>query len=377
MEKPTEQNTSERLERLSEVFNQHGVELTPEDLAQAKRAGFHVGYIRNAEGEIEYTEPLPHVDFVGDYEGWEYPDPKAERTKITPTKAKGKTLSGYEQSAILPDMQAGWERHHEGYESDLVPIHDEQAIETSLQIIKDHQPDHIIMNGDNLDFPELGSFSQEKRFEGLLQHSLNGVHELMSKIRANAPDAEIYWLEGNHEERLRREIGRNMMQLMGIRQPKSNEPILSVPHMLQLEELGIHYIDGYPANSHWINEQLKVVHGNTVNSSGSTAARIASRELVSVIFGHVHRREYATRRAEIAPGVGRTVVAASMGTLARIDGGVPSHGSGVNDIGNSMPRIENWTQGLGWVYHNSEEQHIVPIEINDHKAVFDGRVYGT
>jgi hypothetical protein len=53
----------DELDRLAEAFKEAGINFSKEDLAQADRAGFHVGYIRNAEGEIEYTKPLPHVDF--------------------------------------------------------------------------------------------------------------------------------------------------------------------------------------------------------------------------------------------------------------------------------------------------------------------------
>ena len=365
---------SERLERLDEILQQQGIDLDEVGERGVSRVSFWQQGAKDSEDEYQIHD-LAGIELRSN-QGWNPPEPRAEPVKVTPSRAKGKSVSGYEQNAILPDMQAGWERHDDGYECDLVPIHDEQAINTVLQAIKENQPDRIIMNGDNLDFPELGSFGQEKRFEGLLQHTLNGVHELMANIRANAPNAEIIWLEGNHEERLRREIGKHMMQLMGVRQPKSQEPILSIPHMLQLDELDIQYIDGYPANAYWINDQLKAIHGNTVNSSGSTAARIASRESVSVIFGHVHRREYASRRVEIAPGIGRTVVAASFGTLSRIDGGVSSFGSAVDDRGNSLPNVENWTQGFGWVYSNEDEQHILPVEIDDnYSSVFNGKVY--
>jgi len=55
--------TKDEYEVLAKEFNSHGINLTAEELSKATRAGFHIGYIRNSEGEIEYTKPLPHVEF--------------------------------------------------------------------------------------------------------------------------------------------------------------------------------------------------------------------------------------------------------------------------------------------------------------------------
>ena len=58
-----EHEQNDELDRLADAFREAGLNFSKEDLARVDRAGFHVGYIRNADGEIEYTKPLPHVDF--------------------------------------------------------------------------------------------------------------------------------------------------------------------------------------------------------------------------------------------------------------------------------------------------------------------------
>jgi hypothetical protein len=45
----------------------------------------------------------------------------------------------------------------------------------------------------------------------------------------------------------------------------------------------------------------------------------------------------------------RIVSAHSFGTLARIDGAVPSYGSGENVVGLPVTRYENWQHGVGVV----------------------------
>ena len=347
-----------------------------DDLERASKVNAWNGFYKDNQGESHKVtmagiELRPDID-----EMLELPSLRAETARITPTTARGKKITGLLRNTILPDMQLGWAAHDEGYERDIVPIHDEMAINTALARIKDTQPDRIVMNGDNLDFPMLSTFSQEKRFQRMMQYNLNGAYYVMAKIRAVAPNAEIKWLEGNHEERLQRVIGKNVMELMGIKRPKENQPILSIPHMLQLSDLDIDYLEGYPANAYWLNKNTKVVHGDTVNSRGSTAAKICYNSLVNVIFGHIHRREYHQRRIEVGPNKGKNIVAVSFGTLARLDGFVSSHGSSVDSSGKELKNIENWGHGIGEVFTDDERTIIRMLEINDnYELIADNKIY--
>lgn len=55
----------------------------------------------------------------------------------------------------------------------------------------------------------------------------------------------------------------------------------------------------------------------------ATAHGYLATEKVSVIYGHIHRREYAARTREDRDGP-KEIMAATPGCLARIDGVVPS-----------------------------------------------------
>jgi hypothetical protein len=125
---------------------------------------------------------------------------------------------------------------------------------------------------------------------------------------------------------------------------------MSVPSLCRFDESGITYVPGYPAGDFWINEKLRVIHGNRVKSNGSTAHIYLNQEKISVIYGHIHRSEIAWKTRLDYDGA-KTIMAASPGCLARIDGAVPSTKGGTDLDGRPIPVTEDWQQGLGVVYY--------------------------
>src|SRR5690606_27749138 len=116
---------------------------------------------------------------------------------------------------------------------------------------------------------------------------------LCAELRQAAPGAEIVWLAGNHEARRPEYEMENATAAFGLRRGHAPDswPVLSVPFLCRMDEHGIEYRPGYPADHYWLTERLKVVHGELVKSQTSTAAAYLGREKTSTIFGHVHRRE--------------------------------------------------------------------------------------
>ena len=123
---------------------------------------------------------------------------------------------------------------------------------------------------------------------------------------------------------------------------------MSVPYLCNLDDYGVEYLPGYPTGAHWINQRLHVIHGDKVASGGSTAHKYLSTVKTSVIYGHIHRREWAERTRDDHDGA-RTILAASPGCLARIDGAVPSTRGGHDLDGRPLYRAEDWQQGLSVV----------------------------
>lgn len=153
-------------------------------------------------------------------------------------------------------------------------------------------------------------------------------------------------------------------------------PVMSVPHLLRLDELDVEYVGGYPAGAYWINDRLQCIHGLKVRSSGSTAKIVSDDERVSTIFGHVHRIEMHYKTVRVRNG-GRTNFAFTPGCLCRIDGAVPSTKGSTDVHGRPVLSYEDWQQGLAVVHYNEGDSPfaIEPIYIDHGRAIFRGKEY--
>jgi hypothetical protein len=67
------------------------------------------------------------------------------------------------------------------------------------------QPDRIIMNGDLFDLAEFGKYAVDPRKWDVVGR-IRAVHKLMGELREVCPDAEFWFIEGNHEFRIIRHL---------------------------------------------------------------------------------------------------------------------------------------------------------------------------
>jgi hypothetical protein len=308
--------------------------------------------IKNAEGEAEVIRQYGvRVESSRWAPRWQVVQPAAP-VQVTFAQQPEEELPARDSkvAVILPDTQIGYRWYNDTEEYD--PFHDVKALDVALQITRDINPDRVVLLGDLLDMPNFGKYEQEATFARTTQKALDYAYQFLVLLSVAAPNAIIELLEGNHDRRLEKMVTKNAMEAFGLRRADDTDgwPVLSVPHLLRLDELGVRYIGGYPAGTLWINDRLKCVHGDKVRSSGSTAKAVVDDERVSTIFGHVHRIETHYRTANVHGG-GRTRLAHTPGCLCRIDGAVPSvHGSTTLD-GRPVERYEDWQQGLTVVHY--------------------------
>tara|TARA_B100000029_G_scaffold505788_1_gene587144 strand:+ start:7489 stop:8664 length:1176 start_codon:yes stop_codon:yes gene_type:complete len=368
-------NTSKAsLGKLAELLDRQDISV--DQIGDIKKVSVYQSLTKDAEGE-------PHVhDLVGIQisPSWEtgpewpviQPGPAINLPKSTAAKKK----TGLKNCVVLPDMQIGYYRNMSG---ELEPTHDEDAIAVALSITKDINPDLVVLVGDNLDLPELGKYRLSPAFQQTTQASIDRTTEICAEVRASAPNAKIQWLAGNHEERLTNFMLDNAMAAFGIKvgtRPDS-WPVLSVPSLCRLDDFDIEYLAGYPASCVWINEHIKCIHGDIVRSGGSTAHAYLKREKISVIYGHIHRREWAEMTREDYDGP-KTVTALSPGCLARIDGAVPSTKGGTDLDGRPLTKYENWQQGMAVVQYEKGDGrfNIEMITIRDGWSFYRDKEYG-
>lgn len=301
---------------------------------------------------------------------------KAAPTVIRPGRAMPKRFRD-KTALIVTDQQIGYRKLGD----ELQPIHDEAAMDVVQQIARYVQPDKIIVLGDNVDLPNASRFENDPNFTQTTQASIDSFHNQLARYRANAQNAEIVVLEGNHDERWAKYIRKNAAEVLGVRRANAAHElaVLTLPFLLRVDELEVQYLAGWPANTHWINERIKAIHGNKVRSNGSTAAAYANSETTSTIFGHIHRME-SHHRTVNEQGGGRIISAHSFGTLSRIDGVVPSFNYGRDGTGTPIQHFENWQQGLGLVFYEEGDapydvKSILIDTFNGHAANLDGHVF--
>lgn len=369
-------NSAYSLGKVADLLKRNNIDL--DEVGQVKRVSFYQSLTKNDDGEAEIHD-LMGIQFSPAWESgpaWPVVQP-GPSIKLPARKISQSNTEGYKVAVILPDMQIGYFRSANG---ELEATHDEKALDIALAITKKLNPDLIVMVGDNLDLPEFGKYRLSSAYALTTQASIDRATTLCAQLRDAAPNAEIKWLAGNHEERLVNFVLDNAKAAFGIRRGNTPDswPCLSVPYLCRFDDYGIDYIPGYPAGQYWINQRLRVIHGTKVRSNGSTAHAYLGTEKTSVLYGHIHRREWAERSREDYDGA-KTIMAASPGTLAKCDGSVPSTKGSIDLDGRPMTIVEDWQQGIGVVTFvpGDGEFWYEQVPFHNGSAMYRGKLYTT
>lgn len=368
-------NRKEVLGKLADLLDRQNINV--DEIGKIQRVSVYQSLTKNADGEAEVHD-LFGVQFSPTWETGPQFDPVRQGPAVkvlVKLPAPIAKPDGYEVAVILPDMQIGYYRNADG---ELEPTHDEQALAVAMRIIAKARPNKIVMLGDNLDAPEFGKYRLSPAYALTTQASIDRATRLCFELRALAPDAEIVWLAGNHEERIANATLDNLKAAFGLRRGDSpgSLPVLSVPFLCRMDESQIVYKPGYPAGNYWLNERLRIIHGDKVASGGSTAHKYLATSKTSVIYGHVHRREWAERSREDFDGP-KTILAASPGCLARCDGGVPSTKGGIDLDGRPLPIVEDWQAGVAVVTYEPGDGQFwyEQVPIHSGQAMWRGMLF--
>jgi hypothetical protein len=276
-----------------------------------------------------------------------------------------KTRSKIKRALIIPDIHIGFRRRI--HTQDLHPFHDRRVLDLAAQIIQADWFDNLTFIGDCLDLSEFSDkFIPEPEFYFTTQPALIEWAWWLASFRALAPDSDMDQYEGNHDKRLEKMLIIHMHAAYGLRpvDELNMPPSLSIERLLALGELKVNYIKGFPDNVKWLNRNVLIRHGDVVRGgSGDSAKAIINRTTYTTIFGHIHRREYISRRIKSRDG---DVIqhAICPGCACHIDGRVPGSSSD-----------NQWQQGLAVVEYTDTIENIIPIAIDEGTAIYDGQVF--
>jgi transposase-like protein len=267
---------------------------------------------------------------------------------------------------ILCDPQIAFER--DLHTMELSPWHDWRAMDVAVQLAESLRPDRIVILGDYLDNPEWSDkYIKGPEFHLTTQASIIAGHLFLRLLREAAPDATITLLEGNHDERMTKMLIKHLHYAYDLRPVDELDlpPSLSVPRLLALHKLGVEWVGDYPSGAVWLNDGVRLCHGELARAPGDTARAVAQKSHVTEIFGHIHRIEYVPDTKHGRDG--RVVnVGFSAGCLCHIDGRV--HGNRAR---------QQWQQGCAVIEYavDGREHTIHPIVIENGRAIFQRRWY--
>ena len=362
------------LETLAQILESNDIAI--EDIARIERINVNERSNKGADGKTKTSSSVTLSVSPKWSEGPEWPIIQpAKPVSIKYTPSKGVKDESNKVTVLLPDPQIGYWRLSDGT---MVPMHDEQAMEIGLQIVAAVKPDVIINLGDYLDMSEWSSkFTVYPEFVLTTQAALDRGHDYLARQRALAPDAEIVLLGGNHDNRLEIAVTRNSMAAMRLRQASKPEswPVLSIPFLLRLEDLGVKYVGSYPAgriklaDAHGEQTPLYALHGERIDMK-----KQATSERQSTIQGHSHHVAVHMETYEV-DGQAQQVQSWSLGCLCRIDGAVPSTKGGVDEFGMPYKRQESWQHAVGVLTETADGWWLEPILIHEGTAFYRGKTY--
>ncbi|HEY6018341.1 MAG TPA: metallophosphoesterase [Candidatus Paceibacterota bacterium] len=180
---------------------------------------------------------------------------------------------------ILPDIQ--------------YPYCDKLMLQKVLRVVKDIQPDTVLSIGDGIDFPQVSRWSigTAGAYAPTLQAHIDGFrNDVLIPLREHAPTAELVWVEGNHDLRIRDFIGKYAPPLRTIR-------ALEMESLFGLDDLNVQYEHG-PIR---VGTNTYAIHGHENGTYVSTphawdqkfVKRYGSEK--NFVFGHTHQPFLTTR----------------------------------------------------------------------------------
>ena len=248
---------------------------------------------------------------------------------------------------------------------------DPLALKVWMDVIEMIQPDGIVFNGDVVDFPKVGRYSQMPGAGSLsIQEELDFAREqILRPSIERAPKAWRTFHVGNHEQRLVRYIADSAPALASLRS-------LSWRNVMDIDDLDIEMVFG----GNWMaptqkdrNSNVKktwkvyydclAVHHGTSIAKNSWEVELA-RFGMSVTCGHTHR-----------PGVFAGGTLASPNLTATQTGMMAGYAVGKEYA--QVPDSANWTMGFA-VFTIDPANGIVvphPITITEEFATFAGHVW--
>jgi hypothetical protein len=263
--------------------------------------------------------------------------------------------SQFKKTLIFADSQMGFLKNQ--MSGDLVPFQDRQVLDVILQVAKMEQPDEIILNGDMIDCTEASSYAKRDQFYFTFQPAINEFGWLLTQLRNTCPQSKIVWILGNHEQRLDRVMNEHMVYAYQLKAYRDKYRVMSWRNLLSLDDLDVEIIEDYPGGEYWINNALRVIHGNFINIK-----KELERSNVSTIQSHIHIAQILTRTGHGRNGT-ETKSVLSTPCTCKTDGTVPG-----------KTNHPDWNKGFTFVTSSENRFNQENVLIVNGKCIWRGQL---
>ena len=230
------------------------------------------------------------------------------------------------------------------------PFIDERAWKVAIKAARGFKPDVVVHMGDLADCYTVSAHSKNPERVLTLRDEIVQVRALRKQMEALDPSRLIF-IEGNHEDRLRRYLQDKAPELFGL---------VSIDDLLKLSENGWQFT---PYKQYAKIGKLHLTH-DTGNSGKYTTARALEAFQASVVIGHHHALGYLVA----GDAKGKHQVAAQFGWLGDFRS---------IDYLQQVKAWRNWSHGFGTGYHDRKSGVVwlTPHPIVGYRACVEGRVY--
>lgn len=185
------------------------------------------------------------------------------------------------------------------------PYENVRAVRAVYQYIAETKPDIVVWGGDVTDLDMLHNAASRRDVEGKrLIRDFNYTYNQLKLVRELVPNADIYILEGNHDEREERYIDDH----------PEVEGILEVPKMLRLDELQMKWVPSWRKGEILRIGKANFIHGQYTNKNH--ACTTVDNYGCNMFYGHGHDIQSFSK---IIHGDDSTLIAQSCGCLCRYD----------------------------------------------------------
>lgn len=183
------------------------------------------------------------------------------------------------------DIEAKLENGTVVIASDIhIPFQDNAAVRSFIEYCKRKQPEVVVLNGDVLDMFMLSRFTKGEGRNPLEEMTM--CQGFLDSLRKAVPDADIYYVIGNHENRLEKYVLNKAPELASL-----IEDVFTIIKTSDYRVRGCARVT--------FNDNFVCKHGTLLgNKSGLSAIKEMENAYMSGATGHTHRLcKYIARKS--------------------------------------------------------------------------------